>query len=400
MPTIFSKLFKTKKEPPTTQAAILTSGGAYFTPFSGDAYSNDIYRASVDAIARNAAKLRGTHVVKSDTGRTEGDRHLNRLLQIRPNPYTSAFDMIYRLVTHYYLFNNSFAYLQKDDRGNLTGIYPLRPSSVEFLSDVNGALYARFRFDNGNQYVFPHSDVIHLRRNYNGNDLLGDPNTALLPALELAHAQTEGIVQGIKNGAHIRRVLKFSQILNGKTLAEEKARFMADYLQMDNSGGVIATDQKMEYVPLKMEPYAIDDAQLQAAKSKIYAYLGISEVIVTGSYKEYEWTAFYESVIEPIAVQLSLEFTAKVFTAREQSFGNSVIFESNRLQFASARTKTELIRVLAPMKLLTRNQALDILNLPRVPDGDEYIQSLNYIDASIADRYQLGKEEEWYDNER
>ncbi len=90
----------------------------------------------MDAIARNAAKLRGTHVVKSDTGRTEGDRHLNRLLQIRPNPYTSAFDMIYRLVTHYYLFNNSFAYLQKDDRGNLTGIYPLRPSSVEFLSDV------------------------------------------------------------------------------------------------------------------------------------------------------------------------------------------------------------------------------------------------------------------------
>ncbi|MDR1703178.1 MAG: hypothetical protein LBS19_00620 [Clostridiales bacterium] len=44
------------------------------------------------------------------------------------------------------------------------------------------------------------------------------------------------------------------------------------------------------------------------------------------------------------------------------------------------------------MKLLTRNQALDILNLPRVSDGDEYIQSLNYIDASIADRYQLGRE--------
>ncbi|MDR1703177.1 MAG: phage portal protein [Clostridiales bacterium] len=317
MPNIFTKLFKTKREP-VTQTAILTSGGAYFTPFSGDAYANDIYRAAVDAIARNAAKLKGTHVIKNDTGRTEGDRPLNRLLQTRPNPYTSAFDMVYRMVAHYYLYNNSFAYLQKDDRGELTGIYPLRPSSVEFLTDVSGELYARFHFDNGNQYIFPYSDVIHLRRNYNSNDLLGDQNTALLPALELAHTQNEGIIQGIKSGAHIRGVLRFNTMLTPENKKAEKDQFMNDYLQMDNNGGVIATDSKMDYSPLKMEPYAIDDKQLQAAKSKIYAYLGVSEAIVTGAYREHEWAAFYESVIEPIAVQLSLEFTAKVFTAREQ----------------------------------------------------------------------------------
>jgi hypothetical protein len=34
---------------------------------------------------------------------------------------------------------------------------------------------------------------------------------------------------------------------------------------------------------------------------------------------------------------------------------------------------------------------LEILNLPSIPDGDEYIQSLNYISGRIADRYQLGE---------
>ena len=35
-------------------------------------------------------------------------------------------------------------------------------------------------------------------------------------------------------------------------------------------------------------------------------YLGISESIVNSSYSENEWAAFYESTIEPIALQMGL----------------------------------------------------------------------------------------------
>ena len=44
-----------------------------------------------------------------------------------------------------------------------------------------------------------------------------------------------------------------------------------------------------------------------------------------------------------------------------------------------------------PMGLLTVNQALEILNLPSVPDGDRRIQSLNYVDADKAEEYQLAR---------
>lgn len=85
-----------------------------------DAYSNDIYRSAVDAIARNAAKMKGSHIIKyRDHERAEGDCRINRILQIEPNPYMSAFDMLYKLITHYYLYNNAFAYMQRDERGNL-----------------------------------------------------------------------------------------------------------------------------------------------------------------------------------------------------------------------------------------------------------------------------------------
>lgn len=37
------------------------------------------------------------------------------------------------------------------------------------------------------------------------------------------------------------------------------------------------------------------------------------------------------------------------------------------------------------------NQALEILNMPGVEGGDIYIQTLNVVDASRANAYQMGK---------
>ena len=373
------------------RAEVLGGPTAYFTAWSGDAYGNDIYRGAVDAIARNAAKLKGSHVI-NDGGHVapcDGGR-LNRLLQVQPNPYMSAYDMLYKLVTHLFLYNNAFAFLARGLRGEIAAIYPLRPSFVDFIADPTGTLYCRFRFAGGQEVTLPYADVIHLRRNFNDNDLLGDSNDALSPALELAHTQNQGIISGIKAGANIRGILKFTQIMAPEKLKEEKDRFIADYLTIANDGGVVATDQKTEYVPITTNPASIDDKQIAAVKTKIYDYLGISEKIVNSSYTEDEWAAFYESTLEPIAVQMSLEFTRKIFNDREQAFGNSILFESGRLQFSSNTTKVSLIAQLMPYGLLTINQALEILNLPAVVDGDKRLVTLNMVSADKADQYQLG----------
>ena len=391
MAGLFDRLFKRTKEPVKTERAeLLSSSTSVFTPWSGDAYNNDIYRAAVDAIARNAAKLKGTHIIKyADRNETASNSKINRLLQVQPNPYMSAFDMLYKMVTHYFLYNNAFAYLQKDEKGRLEGIYPLRAMHVDFLTDHSNELYCKFLFGNSREVILPYADIIHLRRNFNNNDLLGDPNTALSPALELAHTQNEGYMNGIKSSANIRGILKFTHIMAPEKLKEEKERFIKDYLSIANDGGIVATDQKTEYVPIDITPVIIDEKQIQAIKTKIYDYLGVSEAIVNSSYTEDEWAAFYESTLEPIAVQMSLEFTRKIFNEREQAFGNSIIFESGRLQFSSNATKVNLIAQLMPYGLLTINQALEILNLPGVKDGDKRLQTLNVVDASKANQYQL-----------
>lgn len=112
-------------------------------------------------------------------------------------------------------------------------------------------------------------------------------------------------------------------------------------------------DNKMDYIPASNQAEVVNEKQIEAIKTKIYGYLGISEKIVNSTYSEDEWAAFYESVIEPIALQFSLELTEKIFTKREQAFGNSILLEANRLQFASNTTKTHILKELMPLGLLT-----------------------------------------------
>lgn len=387
-----SRLFKRKVNLNNAERVEVMNGSpAIFTPFSGNAYESDIYRAAVDSIARNAAKLKPVHVVTIEQQRKDGDSVLNRILQVRPNPYMSAYDMIYKLVTHYYLYNNAFAYLQKDDKGNLTGIYPLSPLNMEYLTDLTGTLYCRFLFMGGKQFTIPFTEVFTIRRFFNSNDLLGDTNTAILPTLDLAHTQSEGIENSIKSSATIRGLLKYNQVLSPENLKKEKEAFINDYLSISNNGGVAALDSKMDYVPLEIKGATIDDKQLSAIKQKIYDYLGVSENIVNSTYSENEWAAFYESIIEPLGLQFSLELTEKLFTPREQAFGNSILMEANRLQFASNTTKTNILKELMPLGLFTINQALEILNLPSVENGDRRVQTLNVASVDIVDDYQMNK---------
>lgn len=386
--SIFDRIFNRQT---TAQKSKMIEETASFSIYSGDAYSSDVYREGVDAIARNAGKLKGSHVIKyKDHDRVDGDCQLNRLLQVRPNPFMSAYDFTYKLVTRLFLYNNAFAFIDRDDRGVVRGLYPITASHVDLLADQNGELFCQFTIRNGRRIIFSYRDVIHLRRFFNDDDILGADNSAITPGLELAQTQNDGIIAGIKSGASIRGILKFTQIMSPTKLKEERDAFVNDYLEIGNDGGVVATDQKMDYQPIESKPIILDADQTKAIRSKIFSYLGVTEEIVSSSYTEDQFASFYESTIEPIATALSQEMTAKLFTEREQSFGNEIIFESGRLQFTSNSTKVNLIAQLMPMGLLTINQALEILNLPGVADGDRRLQALNMIDADQANKYQIG----------
>ena len=386
---MFDRIFGKKPSPVNvTYYKTLNEYIPFFSSFDAELYDSDIVRTCIDAIARNVAKLKPKHIRRLNGEIVKTLSTIERMLQVRPNEYMNTYDFLYKVVSQLYSNNNAFIYIYTE-RGVIKGFYPLNYAFIEPV-EYGGELYFRFTFKAGFRMTVAYTELIHLRRHFNRDEIFGeDGRKPLKSTLDLINTINQGIVNAIKSSARLRGWLKFNQVLRPEDMKKQRDQFVADYLNINNDGGIGAIDAKADFIHAKVEANMADDKQMAIVRENAYRYFGVNEKIVQATYNEDEWNAFYESVVEPIAIQLSLEFTAKVFTERELGHGNEIIFEANRLQYASAKTKVELIKELLPMELLTLNDALEILNMPQIEGGDRRLRSLNYIDASIANEYQM-----------
>lgn len=367
-----SRLFR--RLSPVNSPGVTLEVQSGFTAFSGTAYGNATFRAAVDAIARHAAKLKP---------HADGAA-LDDLLKNSPNAYMTVYDLLYRTVTAYYTANNAFVLIDRNG-GAIRAFYPLTPASVEFVGGQDGGLYAAMTFTDGKRVTIPYADIIHLRRHYANREILGDDNAPLYPLIDTAHTLNQATGAAAKNAVNLRGILRFTSLVNPTQIKLEKEQFVRDYLNVSNAGGIAATDQRFEFQPTNTAAYSVPHEQVEAVNREIYSYLGISPQIVSGAYTENEFAAFYESLLEPLALQMSMEFSRKC--------GVSVRFTSERLEFSSARTRISLLRELLPFGVISINEARRLLALPEVPDGNKRLQSLNYVEADKANQYQLDEDE-------
>lgn len=358
-----------------TQLRMLSGYAPVFTPWCGKPYEADVVRAAVDAIARNGAKLKAKHIRRVNGRVVPVGGQIERLLTVRPNPNMNAYAFLYRLITTWAIDNDAFAYPVWDGP-NLMAVWPINCTLAEFLEDDRRTIYVKFYFADGGQVVLPYSEVIHLRRHYYSNDLLSEPNTPINTTLSAIHTTNEGLAQAVKTSAHLRGILKYQGMLKQSDIDANRERFVEQYMTVQNSGGVAALDSKADYIELKNQPLMVNADQMKELRDAVFRYFGVSENIVRGDYTEDQWNAFYESTIEPLAVQLSLEFTSKLFTQRELGHGNEIVFEANRLQYASMTTKLNLERMV-DRGALTPNEWREALNLAPVEGGDKPIRRLD-----------------------
>ena len=84
----------------------------------------------------------------------------------------------------------------------------------------------------------------------------------------------------------------------------------------------------------------------------------------------------FEAVVEPLSIQMSLEFTRKLFSRKERGFGNRIIFEASNLQYAAMSTKLSLLQMV-DRGAMTPNEWRKVLNLGPIEGGDKPIRRLD-----------------------
>ena len=392
---LLSTIFGDTKQPINLEnAQLINSFNSLITNYNSEIYNDLTVRSCVDTIARHVSKLKPVHIIKDEDGRHLQSTTINSLLNSRPNIYMSTADFLYKVTSQLLYYGNAFIFLQKDTQNNIIGFYPIDFATCE-LKEVNNALYLKFNFYTGKTIAVPYTDIIHIRRNFSSHDFLGqDAYQPLQETLSNLFKARRSISNKVENSGKISGVLKIKGNVGQENWITQAKTFAKNFMSFTNdTGGIAAVDSSTDFVPITNKVESAEDTQLKYLQSEVYSYFGLTEAIVSGNYTETEWQAFYESIIESIKIQLSQEFTAKVFTDQERKYGNLIDFNSNRLTYASTANKVSMVKELGALGLLTTNEARELFDLPPVEDGDKRLVSLNYINADKADEYQLKEKE-------
>lgn len=394
--SLFSRIFGTDKNsvvPQTaTEVKVLDDNKAVFTPYKGDFHNDIDIRACVDAIARNGAKMHPRHIRNFDGKMENLKSNLYKMLSKQPNEIQDAYKFYYQVITNLELYNDSFVYIQRDNDLNVTGLYPLDFSEGK-LYEFEGKLWIKFRFGRSKERFVPYDSCIHLTRFVGKDGLFGGNSLPIVKTLSIKHIIDEGIVNAIKTTQHIKGIIKSTKaLLKPEDVKKMRDQFVEDFIRNGDKSGIGGLDATTDFTPVKIEPTTASENQIKIFDNKILSYFGVNEDIIMSKYTEDEWNAFYESVLEPIGLQMSLEFTNKLFTPTQKNFGNEIIFESNRLQYASNKTKIELLS--KATNIMTMNELREIFNLAPREDGDVILIDQNHSVLEDTNEEQGGNEDE------
>ena len=356
---------------------MVTERGNGFYSWNGKLYHSDIVRSCIRPRAKAMGKLVAKHIRTGKNGIEINPEPYIRFLLEEPNPYMSGQVLQEKVANQLALNNNAFILIVRDEYGLPAELYPIPCSGVEAIHK-NNELYLKFYFLNGNINTFPYTEIIHLRDDFCDNDIFGEsPAQALTSLMEIVNTTDQGIVKAIKNSGVIRWLLKYTTPLRPEDLRKNVEEFVNNYLSIESSTfGAAGVDAKAEAEQIKPTDYVPNAAQTDRTTQRIYAFFNTNEKIVHSNYNEDEWISYYEARIEPDAIQMSNEYTRKLFSRRERGFGNKIIFEASALHYASMKTKLNLLQMV-DRGAMTPNEWRAVMNMAPLPGGDEPIRRLD-----------------------
>jgi phage portal protein BeeE len=233
-----------------------------------------------------------------------------------------------------------------------------------------------------------------LRNDFNDNDIFGDvPGPALTSLMEIVNTTDQGIVKAVRNGGVIKWLLKYVAAMRPEDLKNEAKKFVENYLSLESDTmGVAAVDSKADIKQIEPKDYVPNALIMDKNTQRIFSFFNTNEKIVQSKFNENEWIAYYESVVEPVAVQLSGEFTRKLFSRKERGFGNKIIFATDNLEYASMNTKLQLVQMVDRGAMLP-NEWRETLGMGPIEGGDKPIRRLDTAVVNKVDKLSSTLEE-------
>ena len=348
-------------EPENIRYETLTAYQPAFRSWGGALYESELVRGAVDAIARHASKL---------SYKMEGNARpkLYTATKPAPNPWMTWSQYMERCANIYTVENNLFIVPLLDDKGEVTGFFPAVPSECEIVG--KGAdPFLKFTFIGGEKRSIRLSRVGLVVKHQLKDDFFGSSNSPLRSTMELTNMISQGIAEGVKNGATFR----FMAQLNSKTfdedLKKERKRFNETNLSEGSGGLLLYGNQMSNMQQIRQEGYKVDAEQMKLIQENVQNYFGVSLEVIQNRAIGDELDAFFNGNTEVFSVKMSDAHTKMTFTGHEINLGNRITFTANRLQYMATGSKISMAKELGDRGVLMIDEIRELFNYAPLPDG-------------------------------
>ena len=352
----------------------LTAYQPHFTTWGGELYESALVRSAIDARARHVSKLK---VEIQGSARPT----LQTKLRLKPNNWQTWSQFLYRTSTILDMHNTVVIVPVYDDLMNPVGYYPVLPLRCEIV-EYEGTPFLRYEFSGGLKATTYLEECAILTKFQYKSDFFGESNMALTPTMKMIHMDNQAVEEAVKNGATYRFMAKVGNFTKVEDLKRERQRFNESAFRSDDTSGILLFPNTYNDIrQIEQSSYTVPEAELNEIRTNVYNYFAVNEDILQSKAFGDSWSAFYESVIEPFAIQFSETMTQAMFSDKERAMGSLLMASSNRLQYMTTKEKLDVSAQMADRGILSFNEIREIWNLPPIEGGDRRVIRGEYYNA-------------------
>lgn len=362
-----------------------------FLNFNESPYTLSAFHRCVELISSSVANL-PISVLFIDKQGNKKQRNNHRLNVVFQNMLLTRYQFVHNLVKDVITSGNGFAYIHRDNGGNVKQITYMQPTEVQVVyNKQKGELYYQIP-SISKQKIEPY-DMLHLAMNSKdgivGTSTLSLMNRTLKGA---GYAEKTALNLFENNGQSPRGILTVESQLSPKQREDIKEKWVSNL----SSNGVCVLQGNMRYQSLSAT--ANDQQLLESRKfhqEQICQFMGVPpQLLGMGEPKNIEelTNQFLTFTLQPIITLIEEEFTRKLFAPSEKNF--RIDLDENSMLRMSKSAQAAYYSTLLQNGCLSINEVRNELGYESIGEqGDKHIIPFTDINMNTINNSDTQEEE-------
>jgi HK97 family phage portal protein len=361
-----------------------------------------LYQA-VSMVSGDSAKLPLNVYRKSKTGRTVEAKHpTHRVIGMHsmPNPEVNGFKFWRRFYTSACLWGNAYAWIDRNNRGEVIGLYQLLPDRT-YLERKGGVLYCRYQTAGGTR-TFDLEDVLHVE----GLSIDGIQGENLIRAFRqdftIALSAKNFLARFFRNNMTAGGVLQAKPGTKPETIRKMEKRIEENFSGSDKAFRTLVLRDNFVWHATQVDPQKAQLSDIKDDNARDVARmfniapsrLGLKDSISFNS-EEMARQNYHDGALSHLLLSTSCEATTKLLTQKERDEGLYIEHNINALLWADAITRSTIASIGIQSGRFSPNETRSWENLDGYPGGDTYYVPLNVAGVGQSRTKQRKRNSDW-----